>query len=139
MADGVRVETDGLNKFSDQVQSDTTSTLRNGYSRAGVDLSTGIEFGGSNASGAVHAAKERYRRGLAASTANVQAYLDAAEVLALAAGKVAKALDETDGRGAQRAAEVRSLLDQAVVEARQRRAEVDGHPSIRTSGGADAV
>ncbi|GIF24562.1 hypothetical protein BJ973_008041 [Actinoplanes tereljensis] len=126
MADGVRVETDGLTKFSDQVQNDTTSTLGNGYSRARVDLSTGVEFGSSNASGAVFAAKQRYRDSLLASTANVQAYLDAAEVLALAAGKVAKAMDETDGRAAQRATEIRTLLDQAVVEARQRRAPADG-------------
>ncbi|GAA2658025.1 hypothetical protein [Paractinoplanes durhamensis] len=126
VADGVRVETDGLHKFSDQVQNDTTSTLENGYSRASVDLSTGVEFGASNASGAVHAAKQRYVQSLQESTANVVAYLEAARVLATAAGKVAKALDDTDGRAARRASEVRALLDQAVVEVRQRQADAGG-------------
>ncbi|MEU4237989.1 hypothetical protein [Actinoplanes sp. NPDC026619] len=131
MADGVRVETDGLNKFSDQVQSDTTGTLGSGYSRASVDLSAGVAFGASNASGAVHAAKERYRESLRASTENVVAYLDAAHVLAAAAAKVAKAMDDTDGGAAQRASEIYNLLATAVDESKQRRAELDGHPTTR--------
>jgi hypothetical protein len=139
VADGVRVETDGLNRFSDQVQGDTTSTLENGYSRASVDLSTGVAFGASNASGAVHAAKTRYTRALQASTDNVVAYMDAARILAAAASKVAKALDDTDGRAAQRASEVRGLLAQAVTESRQRQAELDGHPTTRRAGGADPL
>lgn len=139
MADGVRVETDGLTKFSDQVQNDTTQTLEQGYSRASVDLSSGVEFGATSASGGVHAAKERYAQSLQASTANVVAYLDAARVLAAAASKVAAALDASDGRAARRASEVRGLLAAAVEESQQRRAEVDGHPTTRRAGGARAI
>lgn len=139
VADGVRVETDGLTKFSDQVQNDTTQTLEQGYSRASVDLSSGVEFGATNTSGGVHAAKTRYADSLKASTENVVAYLDAARVLAAAAGKVAAALDASDGRAVRQASEVRGLLDQAVQESQQRRAEVDGHPTTRRTGGAEAI
>ena len=137
MGDGVRVETDGLNKFSNQVQNDTTATLESGYSRASVDLSSGVEFGAANASGGVHAAKERYAKSLQASTENVVAYMDAARVLAAAASKVAAALDATDGRAAQRASEVRGILADAVRESQQSRAKADGHPTTR--GGAQAI
>jgi hypothetical protein len=139
VAEGVRVETDGLNKFSNQVQNDTASTLESGYSRASVDLSSGVEFGATSASGGVHAAKERYVQSLQASTTNVVAYMDAAQVLAAAAGKVAAALDATDGRAAERATQVRNLMAEAVLESQQRRAEVDGHPSTRRAGGVQAV
>jgi hypothetical protein len=138
VADGVRVETDGLNKFNNQVQDDTTKTLESGYSRASVDLSSGVEFGANNASGGVHAAKERYVQSLQASTENVVAYMDAARVLAVAAGKVAAALDDSDGRAAQRSSQVHNLLAEAVAESEQRRAELDGHPTTRT-GGARAI
>ena len=139
MADGVRVETDGLNKFSSQVQNDTAETLESGYSRASVDLSSGVEFGASSASGGVHAAKERYAQSLTASTNNVVAYMEAARVLAAAAGKVAAALDATDGRAAQRASEVRGLMAEAVADSQRRRAELDGHPTTRSAGGAEAI
>jgi hypothetical protein len=135
----VRVETDGLNKFSSQVQNDTSQTLESGYSRASVDLSSGVEFGANSASGGVHAAKERYVQSLQASTANVVAYMEAARVLADAAGKVAAAMDATDGRAARRASEVRGLLAEAVTESQQRRAELDGHPTTRRGGGAQAI
>ncbi|WP_433370317.1 hypothetical protein ACQPZX_45305 [Actinoplanes sp. CA-142083] len=139
MADGVRVETDGLTKFSNQVQNDTTETLGSGYSRASVDLSSGVEFGANSASGGVHAAKERYTQSLKASTDNVVAYMEAAQVLAAAAGKVAAALDATDGRAARRASDVRGLMAEAVLESQQRRAEVDGHPTTRRAGGAEPI
>jgi hypothetical protein len=139
VADGVRVETDGLNRFSNQVQNDTAQTLELGYSRASVDLSAGVQFGANNASGGVHAAKERYTRSLQASTDNVVAYLDAARVLAAAAGKVAAALDATDGRAGNRASQVRDLMAEAVRESQQRRAAADAEPTTRHAGGAEAV
>jgi hypothetical protein len=138
VADGVRVETDGLNKFSDQVQNDTNRTLESGYSSASVDLSSGVQFGANSASGGVHAAKERYAQSLRASTANVVAYMDAARILADAATKVAAAFAATDGRAADRTDEVQRALNAAVLEAQQRRAQADGHPTTR-GGGVHAV
>ena len=80
MSDGIRVETDGLNKFSTQVQDDTSRTLGPGYSDARVCLGTGVRFGVNNASGSVHAAKARYAASVEASTANVEEYMAAARV-----------------------------------------------------------
>lgn len=138
MADGVRVETDGLNKFSNQVQDDTSRTLESGYSRASVDLSTGVTFGADSASGGVHAAKERYVQSLQASTANVVEYMEAAKILAAAASKVAVAFDASDSRSADQTAEVNAALNSAVTEAQARRATADGHPTTR-GGGMRAV
>jgi hypothetical protein len=134
VADGVKVETDGLNKFSDQVQDDTSRTLESGYSNAKVDLSSGVQFGAKSASGGVHAAKQRYAQSLKASTDNVAAYLDAARILADAAAKVATAFAATDGRAAGRTDEVQRALNQAVQESQQRRAQADGHPTTRGTG-----
>jgi hypothetical protein len=135
VADGVHVDTDGLNKFSDQVQNDTTSTLESGYSRASVDLSLGGGFGANNASGSVWAAKERYRLSLKESTANIERYVEAAKILADTASKVAKSMDDSDGRAASRAAEMRYLLQEAVTESQKRMAAsaMDGHPTTRTT------
>lgn len=138
MADGVRVETEGLDNFANRVQDDTTRTLESGYSRASVDLSGGVRFGAGNAGGGVHAAKARYAQSLQASTANIVAYMDAARILASAAAKVAVAFDSTDGTAAQRNAQVHDALTTAVAEAQQRRVEADGHPTTR-GGGARAV
>jgi hypothetical protein len=138
VGDGVRVETDGLKKFSDQVQNDTSQTLESGYSRASVDLSRGVAFGADSASGGVHAAKERYVQSLQASTQNIVEYMEAAKILADAAKKVAKAFESSDDRSAVRTTEVHDALTTAVTESQQRRANVDGHPTTR-GGGVRAI
>jgi len=139
VADGIRVETDGLTKFSGQVQDDTTHTLESGYSAAGVDLASGVQFGANNASGSVHAAKERYVESLRLSTQNVEAYLRAARLLAAAAANVATVMDGTDSRSADRANTVRDALIQAVLDSQtEREGALDGHPTTRT-GGAEAA
>jgi hypothetical protein len=126
MGDGIRVETDGLNKFSDQVHSDVARTIEPGYSDAKVYLSAGVRFGANNASGGVHAAKERYAESLRASTANIERYVDAARIMADAVRHIADYLDRTDGRSAERVEYVRGALASAMDEARQRQAVIDG-------------
>ncbi|MBL7254922.1 hypothetical protein [Paractinoplanes lichenicola] len=121
MSDGIRVETDGLNKFSDQVQDDTSRTLEPGYSDARVSFGTGVRFGTNNASGSVHAAKARYAASVEASTANIEEYMAAARVLADAAAKVAEALDATDMRAADRTDWINGALVTAATEAQARR------------------
>ena len=125
MGDGIRVETDGLNKSSERVQGDTSRTLEPGYSDAQVYLQSGVRFGQNNASGAVHAAKERYAASLQASTANIVEYMQAARVLADAAAKVATLFDASDDRSAARTDDVHSALSAAAVEAQQRREAAD--------------
>jgi hypothetical protein len=139
VADGIRVETDGLNKFSGQVQDDTTQTLESGYSAASVDLSGGVQFGVNNASGSVYAAKQRYVDSLQVSTANIEGYMRAARLLAAAAANVASEMDKTDGQSAERVNSVREAMIQAVLDSqRERGAPLDGHPTTRT-GGAEAA
>jgi hypothetical protein len=135
MGDGIRVETDGLNRFAGQVQGDVARTIEPGYSDAKVDLASGVQFGATSASGGVHAAKERYAASLAASTANVVEYMAAARVLADAAAKVAVYFDAADGRSAERVDDVRGALSAALEESRMRRAAADGHPTTRRTGG----
>lgn len=136
MGDGIRVETDGLTKFSERVQGDVASTMEPGFSDARVDLAAGVRFGVNNASGGVYAAKQRYAESLAASTANVVEYMAAARVLADAAAKVAASFDASDGRSADRVADVKVALAAALTEARQAREAADGHPSTRHGGAA---
>ena len=70
MGDEIRVETDGLTKFSDQVQGDVARTIESGYSDAKVSLASGVRFGANNASGGVHAAMYRIASSLMDSTMN---------------------------------------------------------------------
>ncbi|MCY1140705.1 hypothetical protein OWR29_22130 [Actinoplanes sp. Pm04-4] len=121
MSDGIQVETDGLNKFSGQVQDDTSRTLEPGYSDARVSFGTGVRFGANNASGSVHAAKTRYAASVEVSTANVEEYMAAARVLADAAAKVAAALDASDSRSAGRTDWISGALAAAAQEAQERR------------------
>ncbi len=134
MGDEIRVETDGLTKFSDQVQGDVARTIESGYSDAKVSLASGVRFGEKNASGGVHAAKERYAASLTASSLNVIEYMAAARVLADAAAKVAALFDASDTRSADRTAEVNGALQAALSESRMRRATADGHPMTRRAG-----
>ena len=136
MPDEIRVETDGLNKFSDKVQGDVARTIEPGYSDAKVSLASGVRFGANSHSGGVLAAKERYAESLHASTANIVEYMAAARVLADAAAKVAASFDASDSRSADHVAEVKSALQAALTEARQRRATADGHPTTRHLGEA---
>lgn len=126
MGDGIRVETEGLNKFADQVRGDVARTIEPGYSDARVSFAAGVRFGAANASGDVYAAKQRYAASLEASSANIVEYANAARVLADAVKMIAGSLDETDGRSADRVEVMRGALAAALDEARRRREAADG-------------
>ena len=131
MADGIRVETDGLNRFSGQVQDDTSRNLESGYASAKVDLPSGGQFGATNPSGSIYAAKQRYSEGLEKSTANIQRYVNAAQILAGAAAYVASSLASSDGRSA----ELSQALTKALADSEQAmNGPLDGHPTTRTNG-----
>jgi hypothetical protein len=111
VGDGIRVETGGLKRFADQVEDDVARTLEPGYADARATFEAGVRFGAANASGGVHAAKERYAASLEASSANIVEYMNAARVLADAVQKIARSLDATDARS------VRAALAAALDEA----------------------
>ena len=136
---GINVETGGLNKFATDVHVDTDSVLAPATVRAQVQLSDGVRFGVKNASGAVHAAKERYARSLVASTENLKRYVDAAKLLAAAAQKVAAEFDASDSRAAKSTAQAEQALWAAAEEARKARVAADQAGIPATRGGRAAA
>lgn len=117
---GINVETGGLDRFATDVRADIDNVTGPAVGRATSPLDS-VPFGAQNASGGVHAAKERYARSLTASTANLTNYLDAARLLAAAAEKVAAEFDAADARSAEGVNRVRQALFSAAEEARAAR------------------
>jgi hypothetical protein len=137
---GINVETGGLNKFATDVHVDTDSVLGPATERAQVQLSDGVRFGAKNASGAVHAAKQRYAQSLVASTENLKQYVAAAKLLAAAAQKVAAELDASDARAAKSTAPAEQALWAAAEEARKARLAAEAAERASHHGGrAEAV
>jgi hypothetical protein len=132
---GINVETGGLAKFATDVRADIDHVTEPAVGRATLPLDS-VPFGAQNASGGVHAAKQRYARSLSASTRNLESYLAAARLLAAAAEKVAAEFDATDARSAEGVKRVEHALWTASEEARQ--AELAAHRAAnpRSAGGS---
>ena len=118
---GINVETGGLNKFAEDVRADADWVTEPAVGRAKMPLADGVLFGAQNASGGVHAAKQRYAQSLSASTQNLTNYLNAARLLAAAAAKVAADFDAVDARSAEGTKRVEHALWSAAEEARAAR------------------
>ena len=114
---GINVETGGLTRFATDVRADVDYVTEPAVGRATMPLDR-VPFGALNASGAVHAAKQRYARSLSASTQNLSNFLAAARLLAAAAEKVAAELDASDARSADGTKRVEQALWTAAGEAR---------------------
>lgn len=136
---GINVETGGLSKFATDVHVDTDSVLAPATERAKVQLSDGVRFGAKNASGAVHAAKQRYAQSLVASTENLKRYVEAAKLLAAAAQKVAADFDASDARAAKSTAQAEQALWAAAEEARRARLAADQAANPPARGGRAAA
>ncbi|MEU8229384.1 hypothetical protein AB0C12_07235 [Actinoplanes sp. NPDC048967] len=126
---GIDVETGGLTRFATDVRADVDNITEPAVGRATLPLDS-VPFGAQNASGGVHAAKERYARSLTASTENLSNFLAAARLLAAAAEKVAAEFDAIDARSAEGTKRVEQALFSAAEEARRARiaAEQAAHP-----------
>jgi hypothetical protein len=137
---GINVETGGLTRFATDVRADIDYVTEPAVGRATLPLDS-VPFGAQNASGGVHAAKQRYARSLTASTQNLSNFLDAARLLAAAAEKVAAEFDASDARSAEGAKRVEQALWSAAEEARVARvaAEQAAHPGHPGGGRAAAV
>jgi hypothetical protein len=114
---GINVETGGLTKFATDVRADVDYITEPAVGRATMPLDS-VPFGAQNASGGVHAAKQRYARSLSASTENITNFLAAARLLAAAAEKVAAEFDASDARSAEGTKRVEQALFAAAEEAR---------------------
>ncbi|MEU7902786.1 hypothetical protein [Actinoplanes sp. NPDC049118] len=135
---GINVETGGLNKFAADVRSDTDQVTEPAVGRAKLPLDS-VPFGAQNASGGVHAAKERYAKSLSASTANLTSFLTAARLLAAAAEKVAADFDAVDARSADGTKRVEHALWTAAQEARAARLAAERASRPHNGGGPVAV
>jgi hypothetical protein len=127
VGDGINVETGGLTNFSKEVHADTDVFLGPATDRAEVQFREGIRFGVNNESDAVLAAKRRYADSLTASQVNLREYVSAARLLANAADKVAKMMQESDMRAADSTQAAEQALWDAAEEVRKlREAVVNG-------------
>ena len=115
----INVETGELNNFAKDVRFEADEVFRPAVSRAAVSLS-GINFGQKNASGAVHAAKTRYSQAMSAHVRNLNAYVEAAGIMAAAAEIVAREFDAVDANNAEAAARVNAMLRSATDEAHRK-------------------
>jgi hypothetical protein len=116
---GFKVEVTGLTDLADEVRLETDMTLRPQASQVSTNFANGVRFGGQSASGYVFAAKERYRESLVRGVEVLTAYVEAADVLAAAAEKVAGNYRQSDALSAARSQEVANALNAAIVEARK--------------------
>jgi hypothetical protein len=117
---GFQVEVTGLTDLADEVRMETDMTLRPQSTQVRGRFAQGVRFGAASASGYVYAAKQRYRESLVRGMDVLSAYVEAAEVLAAAAEKVAANYSRSDALSAARTQEVNKALADALVEARQR-------------------
>lgn len=115
----IKVETGELTNFAKDVRFEADEVFRPAVSRAAVSLS-GINFGQKNASGAVHAAKTRYSQAMSAHVRNLNAYVEAAGIMAAAAELVAREFDAVDANNAEAAARVNAMLRTATDEAHRK-------------------
>ena len=128
---GFEVEVTGLTDLADEVRTENDMTLRPQATQVKGNFSQGVRFGASSASGYVFAAKERYRQALIGGMQTLGDYVEAAEVLAAAAEKVAANYQQSDAMSAARTTEVATALEQALIEART--------PKQRPGGGGRQV
>jgi hypothetical protein len=144
MADSINVETGELTNFAQKVRSETEGVFQPTVNRQSMPLQDGVTFGLANASGAVHAAKQRYAQSLIAATANVTEFIRAAQVMAAAAEKVAAEFDTVDKNSADSIKRVNDLLYTAAAQADAARLaanppQVYGPPQDGPHGAARAI
>jgi hypothetical protein len=137
----IKVETGELNNFANHVRHQAGDVLQPAVNRASLSMASGVPFGATNASGAVHAAKQRYAQSLSVSMANLEQFVQAAKIMADAAEKVAADFDAVDSRSADAVSRVNSLLASAAKEAEAARiaSERAQHPQYGPYGPAAAV
>ena len=116
MADGVRIDTDGVNEFGRGLRTEADSGFADVAGR-GVSLhGHGVEFGARmTPSAIVTDAKKRYAEALANTEANLRAHQTAAAVLADAAEEIARMFKTQDMSSEQAMKKVNDLIDEAAA------------------------
>jgi hypothetical protein len=127
----IHVDTDGLTEFADNVRFYATEVDPADVSRSRQQFAAGVPFGVRNASGAVHVAKQNYAKALAASLQNLSEFVEAARILAEAAGKAAADFKAVDNRSAATIAALNERLSESAQASLFRRGLYFGpYPSL---------
>jgi hypothetical protein len=97
----VEVDVDGLDDFRTLLSRELDANLRPGADGVQHDYALGVGFGARNPGDGVQAAAGKYRDCLQGSMANLAAYIDAAEILVDAIGRVSTKYRDTDAASAR--------------------------------------
>jgi hypothetical protein len=114
----VEVDVDGLTDFRTFLGRELDANLRPGAAGIANDHSLGVRFGADNQGVLVGAARERYFQSLAAATANLAAYIEAAEIIIEAVRRVSTAYGEADLSAAATSDRLHHELNQAFIAVR---------------------
>lgn len=96
MADGVRIETEGVTAVAASLRADVDKGFASAVSRAAGLHTHGVVFGAALPGEAVLDARQRYAQALAHTDANLRAYRDLAATLATEADRIVAELTRAD-------------------------------------------
>jgi hypothetical protein len=113
----IEVDLRGLQDFAALLNDELEANLRPIKERIVADHIRGVGFGLNHASIDMHLAVQKYQDCLTAAVSNLDAYVQAAEVLISAAHKVTMAYQTADELTAARLADVTEALNTAISEA----------------------
>jgi hypothetical protein len=114
----VDVDIDGLLDFRTFLGRELDANLRPGVAGIANDHSLGVRFGADNVGFQVNAAKQRYFDSLVASTANLAAYIEAAEIIIEAIRRVIAAYGDADLSAEATSQRLNRELNQAFIAVR---------------------
>jgi hypothetical protein len=117
----VEVDLAGLDDFRTFVSRELDANLRPSTDTIAVDHRRGVAFGDRHAGPSVQSARNRYQESLATAAANLSSYLDTAEVLIAAIGRIGRDYRDVDLASAAGSAAVNRELTAAMVAASQAR------------------
>ena len=112
----VDVDVQGLDDFAQLLRTELDANFKPVSERIIMEHQAGVTFGERNASGEIQAVRHAYGHCLGRAMQNLQAYINASEILIAAAVKIAASYREADALSAAKLASVESLLGQAASE-----------------------
>jgi len=121
----IDVDIRGLEDFATLMQGELDANLRPNKDQIVVEHSRGVGFGLRHASTDMHLAVTKYYECLTTAVSNLEAYIQASELLIAAAHKVAAAYQSADDLSGARLTDVAAAFRQAVDEANAIQSAVD--------------
>jgi hypothetical protein len=113
----IEVDIRGLQDFATLIQGELDANLRPNKDQIVAEHSRGVGFGLRHASTDMHLAVSKYYECLTAAVSNLEAYIQASELLIAAAHKVSAAYQSAEELSGARLTDVETAFRQAVAEA----------------------